>query len=134
MTTGTVPAQAASERPTTVSAVKCPHSMSILVDRLTEIDTELEGGTSYLNYNSILVAAKAAYNRIPIPQLKADCVIQVGVSAEKALNKYVAARNTWHRCIAAGANCKRAVYNGPIQRFWKDAHRYLQKSIDNLAD
>jgi hypothetical protein len=132
-TSGALPAQAA-ERPATPHAARCPHSVSILLDRLTAIDTELEGGMSFLKYKSLGVSAKAAYNRIPIPQLKADCLFDVGIPAEKAMNKFIAAQNTWRKCIVANANCKLALYNGPMQRFWTDAHRYLQKAINNLAD
>jgi hypothetical protein len=127
-------AQASSAAPQSSQAVKCPKAVSQLVYRLTSVETVIESSTSYAKYAALLVSAKTAYNRIPIPQLKPACVLNVGVPAEKSMNKYIAAQNVWRQCVLAVDNCSKKVYDAPMQRLWLDAGKYLQKAINNLAD
>ena len=69
-------------------------------------------------------ALQRDYAAIPIDHLGLGCLATEGTSAERALNRYIDAANTWGECLADAA-CTTATVEPVLQRKWRAASRYL---------
>jgi hypothetical protein len=81
------------------SKVACSREIYGLVDALTEIDSRLDTGLNYAEYEKYLTKANVAYGRVRWKTQNPTCVLLVGVRAENALNAYFKAFETWTACI-----------------------------------
>jgi hypothetical protein len=111
--------------------VSCPRPVHTWLSRTSTLDASIHAGMSFASYKSQLTSIQAAYGLVPVNQLSPACVSQVGVPLEKSMNKYIDAYNVWRKCVFAGT-CKRPAFDGPMQRFWRDADRYFQTALNNL--
>jgi hypothetical protein len=79
--------------------VYCLYQLGNLVDTLTQIEGEMQVGVSFNDYRSLIGQAQVAYARVPWRRVSLSCLNEVGVPAERALNYYLRAFNSWAQCI-----------------------------------
>jgi hypothetical protein len=77
-------------------------------------------GLSYEDYLAAVRRAKAAHSRIDVDRLQLGCVSVAGAPAERALNEYIGAVNTWGDCLAK-ASCDTESVEPELQRVWRRA-------------
>ena len=117
--------------------VACPPQYRALVNALTVIDGRLSLGLNHTNYESYLVKAQIAYNQTPFKSAPITCVALIGVPAERALNDYIKANNSWSACLSrvalsAQSSCQSGPGYGSRRLYWSDASKNISKAVNNL--
>jgi hypothetical protein len=85
-------------------------SMAVLRD-------DLARGLSYDDYLREVQRVRTVYARINAEKLTAGCLLASGGPAERALNLYIDATNTWGDCLAT-ASCSTRTVEPKLQRKW----------------
>jgi hypothetical protein len=87
------------------------------VGSMAKLRTDLARGLSYDDYLGEVQRVRAAYARIDADKLTAGCLLAAGGPAERALNLYIDATNTWGDCLAT-VSCNTRSVEPKLQRQW----------------
>ncbi len=116
----------------------CKSHVGDLIDSLEEITSRLDIGLNYENYSQELGDVKVAYDKAfddtdVVVALGEDCVSNVAVPAENALNSHLKASILWDRCIE-DFDCDPDANEKKMQKHWQRAQRQIAKSQSGLED
>jgi hypothetical protein len=126
--TGRTPAELAAQRPRPVPAnARCEAQLSAFLDTMEKLRKDLVVGLSYEQYVAEMKAVRGAYGAIPTDRVALGCLAAAGTPAERGLNEYIAAGNTWTDCVET-AGCDSASIEAELQQRWRVASRYLSKT------
>jgi hypothetical protein len=125
------PEQPGGKRPIVSGHGLCPGPVGIFVDALEGLRRELEIGLSYEQYAGEVDSIRKDYDRIPVKKLSLACLRAAGTPSEQALDRYVAAANTWNAC-ASEPGCGSSTIEAPLQKEWHVAARFLAEAKKGL--
>jgi hypothetical protein len=114
------------------AADECRRQTGGLQRALEELDSRLGVGLAYDDYSTQVGDASVAYDRIPIGRLEQDCLLEVGVHLEDAMNAYIKADDTWGDCIV-DFGCDVDSIDPELQMRWAEATREINKAKAGLA-
>ncbi|HVO54189.1 MAG TPA: hypothetical protein VMT37_07240 [Solirubrobacterales bacterium] len=114
-------------------ATTCRDQIGTFVIGLDELRKNLVAGLDYEGYVGEMKAIRKVYDAIPVDRLALACLHSAGTPGEKALNRYIAAGNTWTDCVEADG-CEAATIEAALQAKWRQASRYLSKAQQGLRD
>jgi hypothetical protein len=106
---------------------RCGVEVGGFLKSMAALRSNLAVGLSYEQYAAEMYGVRVAYDEIPVQKLTIDCLSTAGTPAEKALNEYVDAANTWGECLAE-AGCDTASIESSLQRKWRVASHYLSEA------
>jgi hypothetical protein len=109
----------------------CRAQLHDLLDSMDSLRGNLAVGLSYGAYLHEVRAAQAAYRDVPVDRLELACLVTVGTPAERALNRYIAAANTWGDCLAL-VSCDSETVEPKLQRKWALASDRLSSAEEGL--
>lgn len=90
---------------------------------MVKLRDDLARGLSYDEYLREVQSVRTVYARIDAGRLTAGCLFAGGGPAERALNLYIDATNTWGDCLAT-VSCNTRSIEPKLQRKWAlAAHR-----------
>jgi hypothetical protein len=95
----------------------CQAHLHSLLNSMDDLRGQLAVGLSYGAYLHQVKAAQAAYDGVPVDRLELGCLVKVGTPAERALNLYLGAANTWGDCLTS-ASCDSESVEPELQRKW----------------
>lgn len=87
------------------------------VGSMAGLRTDLARGLSYDDYLREVQRVRSVYARIDAGKLSAGCLLASGGPAERALNLYIDATNTWGDCLAT-VSCNTRTVEPKLQRKW----------------
>jgi len=87
------------------------------VGSIARLRDDLARGLSYDDYLGEVQSVRSAYARINADKLSAGCLLASGGPAERALNLYIDATNTWGDCLAT-VSCNTRTVEPKLQRKW----------------
>jgi hypothetical protein len=125
----TKPASAPPAHPTTVPA-SC-HQLRPFVGSMVSLRDDLARGLSYDDYLREVQRVRSVYARIDAYKLTAGCLLAAAGPAERALNLYIDATNTWGDCLAT-VSCTTHSIEPKLQRRWALAARRLTSAQEGL--
>jgi hypothetical protein len=107
------------------------------VGPLLTAEQDLEGrlnavGLSYNDYGNKVGDVSVAYNTIPFKELSPQCLTQVGVHAEKAMNSYVKAGQTWTDCFD-DFSCDDDSIDPDLQLDWFEASAQIKQASQGMT-
>jgi hypothetical protein len=88
-----------------------------LVGSMASLRDDLARGLSYDDYLREVQRLRSVYARIEADKLSAGCLLVAGGPAERALNLYIDATNTWGDCLAT-VSCNTRTVEPKLQRKW----------------
>lgn len=91
---------------------------------MVRLRDDLVRGLSYDDYLRQVQGVRSVYARIDADELTAGCLLAAGGPAERALNLYIDATNTWGDCLAT-VSCSTRSIESKLQRKWALAARRL---------
>lgn len=92
---------------------------------------DLARGLSYDDYLREVQGVRSVYARIDADKLTAGCLLARGGPAERALNLYIDATNTWGDCLAT-VSCNTHSIEPKLQRKWALAAHQLTTAKEGL--
>jgi len=95
----------------------CRTQLHGLLGSMDDLRGKLAVGLSYGAYLHEVKAAQGTYDRVPVDRLQLGCLVKVGTPAERALNLYLDAANTWGECLT-NASCDSESVEPKLQRSW----------------
>jgi hypothetical protein len=98
---------------------------------MTKLRDDLARGLSYDDYLREVQSVRSVYARIDADKLTAGCLLASGGSAERALNLYIDATNTWGACLAT-VSCNTRSVEPKLQRKWALAAHQLASAQQGL--
>lgn len=110
---------------------RCGSQLRPLVSSLDALRKQLAVGLNYEDYLSEVSGLKAVYDEVPVERLAIGCLTTVGTPAERALNRYREAANTWGDCLTE-ASCDAAAVEPKLQRRWALAASLLSTAGEGL--
>ncbi|HEX7060274.1 MAG TPA: hypothetical protein VF176_10535 [Solirubrobacterales bacterium] len=125
------PRPAAASSAAAGSAATCRRQLHGLLAALDALRGRLAVGLSYQDYLTAVRGARATHGRIAADRLQFGCVSVVGAPAERALNRYIGAVNTWGDCLAE-ASCDPESVEPELQRAWRRAAASLAEAQRGL--
>jgi hypothetical protein len=128
---GQAPQSAAAPSPAAGAAATCRRQLHGLLAAMDALRSRLAVGLSYEDYLAAVRGARAAHGRIAVDRLQFGCVLVVGAPAERALNRYIGAVNTWGDCLAE-ASCDPESVEPELQRAWRRAAASLAEARRGL--
>jgi hypothetical protein len=84
---------------------------------MAKLRDDLARGLSYNDYLREVQSVRSVYARIDAEKLAAGCLLASGGPAERALNLYIDATNTWGDCLAT-VSCSTRSVEPKLQRKW----------------
>lgn len=93
------------------------HRLGPFVGSMVGLRDDLARGLSYDDYLHEVQQVRAVYARIDVEKLTAGCLLASGGPAERALNLYIDATNTWGDCLAT-VSCNTRSVEPKLQRKW----------------
>jgi hypothetical protein len=105
------------ETDVSVTTRTCRVQLHGFLGSMDDLRGKLAVGLSYGAYLHRVKAAQGAYDRVPVDRLELDCLVKVGTPAERALNLYLDAANTWGVCLTS-ASCNSESVEPKLQRSW----------------
>ena len=109
----------------------CRRRLRPFLASLDALREDLAVGLSYDGYMRELRDARDAHKRIRAERLQLGCLLAAGAPAERALNRYVDAANSWGRCLATVA-CEIASIEARLQSRWGRASVLLSAAQAGL--
>lgn len=100
------------------------HRLRPFLGSMTKLRDDLARGLSYDDYLSEVQGVRSVYARIDADKLTASCLLAGGGPAERALNLYIDATNTWGDCLAT-VSCNTRSVEPKLQRKWALAAHQL---------
>lgn len=128
--TGTAPARGVEPAASAVTRA-CRTQLHGLLDSMDELRGKLAVGLSYGVYLHQVKAVQAAYDGVQVDRLGLGCLVKSGTPAERALNLYLAAANTWGECLTS-ASCDSESVEPKLQRRWALASTRLSSAQRGL--
>jgi hypothetical protein len=98
---------------------------------MVKLRDDLARGLSYDDYLREVQGVRAVYARIDADKLTAGCLLAGGGPAERALNLYIDATNTWGDCLAT-ASCNTHSVEPKLQHKWALAAHQLAVARQGL--
>jgi hypothetical protein len=130
-----------AEKPTSTTKTVSPRStvttrnscrqLRPFLNSMTRLRDDLARGLSYDDYLSEVQGARSVYARIEADELTAGCLLASGGPAERALNLYIEATNTWGDCLAT-VPCNTHSVEPKLQRKWALAAHQLASAKRGL--
>ena len=115
-TTGAAPAPP----PPAITVHDSCRALRPFVGSMAKLRTDLARGLSYDDYLREVQRVRVVYAHIDAEELTAGCLLAAGGPAERALNLYVGATNTWGDCLAT-VSCDTRSVEPKLQRKWAPA-------------
>lgn len=109
----------------------CASQMRPLVTSLDALRKQLAVGLNYADYLSEVGRLKTVYDEVPVERLAISCLTTIGAPAERALNRYREAANTWGDCLTR-ASCDAEAVEPKLQRRWALAASLLTTAQEGL--
>lgn len=116
----------------------CDAQFSDLLDSLSALGSRLDVGLSYSQYGDKVGDVKVKYDEafasLPTDGSKGtiSCLGDVGVPAEKSLNSYIKASNTWSKCFDDPV-CDNDSIKSKLQTSWSRATVQTEAAKAGLA-
>jgi hypothetical protein len=133
-TVSTPPLEAtAKSKPPASPSSRCLTQLDPLLKAMDTLRTSLVAGLAYEQYVAEVKKIIASYDEVPVDELALGCVQAVGRPSEKALNRYIAASNTWTDCVEV-PSCEAVSIEASLQSQWREASEYLSKAERGLAE
>jgi hypothetical protein len=117
-----------AEEPT---AAGCGRLLHGHLARMDTLRSRLAVGLGYEDYLAAVRSVRAAHSRIDVDRLQFGCVSLAGAPAERALNAYIGAVNTWGDCLAE-ASCAPESVEPRLQAAWRRAAASLASAERGL--
>lgn len=117
-----------------VEADNCREAFAGLSEALGNIESDLAVGVDMQTYGGLVRKANRAYSDAfaNADLIGATCLEDVGVPIERAVNKHVAAYNSWNKC-ATDIECDDDTIDARRQRLWRQASSAYATAAKNLA-
>lgn len=109
----------------------CEAQLGPLLHSLDRLRVRLATGLSYEQYSGAVGEARRAYADLDAEGLSATCLLVAGTAAERSLNRYIEATNSWGACLA-DAGCDARVVEPALQRDWQVASHWLSEAHAGL--
>lgn len=109
----------------------CRAQLRGFLGSMDDLRGKLAVGLSYGVYLHEVRAVQAAYDHVPVDSLELACLVRAGTPAERALNLYLAAANTWGECLTS-ASCDSESVEPKLQRRWALASDRLSSAQKSL--
>lgn len=109
----------------------CDAQLGGLLGSLDSLRVRLATGFSYEQYAGAVHEARTAYAGLDARRLPPACLLAAGTAAEKSLNRYIEAANTWGECLA-DAGCDGRAVEPELQRQWQVASHWLSQAHEGL--
>jgi hypothetical protein len=127
-------ADLARQRPKPVApSGRCQTQVGGFIRAMDELRRNLAVGLSYEQYVAEMKAIRSAYDGIPSERVALGCLKAAGTPGESGLNEYIAAANTWTKCVET-PGCESATIEAKLQERWRKASRYLSKAQTGLRN
>lgn len=108
----------------TVPAPSSCRRLRPFVGSMAKLRDDLARGLSYDDYLREVQGVRSIYARIDAGELSAACLLTTGGPAERTLNLYIEATNTWGDCLST-VSCSTRSIEPELQRKWALAARRL---------
>lgn len=102
------------------AARRCRRSLGGLLDSIESLANAVAVGLDYEDYLAAVNRVRATYADVPAKSLSLPCLTLAAGPAERALNLYITAANTWGDCLAT-PSCNPASVEPKLQRRWETA-------------
>lgn len=112
---------------------RCLTRLDPFLKAMDSLRRNLVAGLAYPQYVGEVKKIIAVYDEVPAGKLTLGCVQAVGTPAEQALNRYIAAGNTWTDCVEV-PTCEAVSVEAPLQSQWSQASKYLSKAERGLSE
>jgi hypothetical protein len=112
---------------------KCEETLEPLLEALEELDARLDVGLVFQDYTNQVGDVSVEYNQVRFGALSFDCVTDVGIPLENALNAYIRADNRWNQCIG-NFGCDIDSIEPELQRQWREASQEIRMGRHGLRD
>jgi hypothetical protein len=109
---------------------ECEEQLGDFLAELNELNSRLTIGLTLQEYGERVADVRVAYDQVPFDDLQPDCLQDVAVPAEDALNSYVRAYRAWDRCITL--QCP-DFEEEDLQSRWSDATASIDEAEQGLA-
>lgn len=122
----------ASDPPAHAATVRAScHQLRPFVGSMASLRDDLARGLSYDDYLREVQRVRTVYAHIDAGKLSAGCLLASGGVAERALNLYIDATNTWGDCLAT-VSCNTRSVEPKLQRKWALAARQVTTAQQGL--
>ncbi len=111
--------------------LSCKNQLGDLLQSLASLDSRLSVGLTYADYSTRVGDVRVVYDRVPFGNINFSC-LSTGVRAEKALNSYSDAYNTWNACFS-DLYCSNDSIDSELQSDWSKAGRQLRSARGSYA-
>jgi hypothetical protein len=111
----------------------CAGELHGLLGSMDTLRRKLAAGLSYDQYLREVRALRVVYDGIHADRVGLDCLLTTGAPAERALNRYIAAANTWGDCLAT-VSCSTESVEPKLQRRWALASDLLSSAQRGLRE
>lgn len=117
----------------------CEASAEDLVDAASELQSRLNVGLNYSDYVDKVADVRVAYDRIDFDEAEAgdlECIQEVGLRLERAMNEYSAAARSWGTCVES-YSCDEDDNTRRLQSRWDKAGQQIgaaETGLDNLGE
>ena len=109
--------QTASAPPAHATVRDSCRQLRPFVGSMASLRDDLARGLSYDDYLREVQHVRTVYARIDADMLSAGCLLASGGAAERALNLYIDATNTWGDCLAT-VSCNTRSVEPKLQHKW----------------
>jgi hypothetical protein len=117
--------------PKKVRAARTCHQLRGFAGSMAALRDKLARGLSYDDYLREVQEVRLLYSEIEAGKLTVGCLLASGGPAERALNLYIDAANTWGDCLAT-VSCNTRSIEPRLQRKWALAARQLTVARQGL--
>lgn len=111
----------------------CQSQLGSFVGAMDGLRRRLAVGVTYDQYIAEVEGVRSIYRKIPVGQLRIDCLSAVATPGEKAFNRYIEAANDWGDCVSQ-LGCGSAEIEPALQRRWRIASHFLSEAEDGLRE
>ena len=124
--------KAAAEKAAAALA-QCRSQTDGLQKALQELDSRLSVGLVYTDYSKQVGNARVAYDRVPTGHLSPDCLADVALHLENAMNDYAKAGTTSGTTVLTDFNCNTDSIQPDLQAQWSKASSEISKAKSGLT-
>jgi hypothetical protein len=111
---------------------RCGRPLGNFLDSIESLNNSLAVGLSYEQYLSAVNGVRSTYADVRADRLPLGCLARTATPAERALNTYIDAANTWGDCLAS-ASCDTADVESELRRRWAQASASLEAATDGYS-
>jgi hypothetical protein len=109
----------------------CGGELNGLLASMDALRRKLAAGVSYDQYLHEIRGLTSTYDGIEADRVALGCLLASGTPAERALNRYIGAANTWGDCLAS-VSCGTESVEPKLQRRWALASDLLSSAQTGL--